>query len=66
MRVDRRELAAIFLGGAIGALARYGLAETLPHDAGSWPWATFAVNLTGAFALGLGCAWLGRELGMAL
>ena len=52
MRVDRRELAAIFLGGAIGALARYGLAEALPHDRGTWPWATFAVNVAGALALG--------------
>lgn len=52
MRVDRRELAAIFVGGAIGALARYGLAEALPHDAGTWPWATFAVNIAGALALG--------------
>ena len=52
MRVDRRELAAIFLGGAIGALARYGLAEALPHEAGRWPWATFAVNVAGALALG--------------
>jgi CrcB protein len=24
----------------------------VPHDAGAWPWATFAVNLAGAFALG--------------
>jgi fluoride exporter len=52
VRVDRRELAAIFVGGAIGALARYGLAEALPHDAGTWPWATFAVNVAGALALG--------------
>jgi CrcB protein len=52
VRVDRRELAAIFLGGAIGALARYGLAEALPHDRGTWPWATFAVNVAGALALG--------------
>jgi fluoride exporter len=52
VRVDRRELAAIFLGGAIGALARYGLAEALPHEAGTWPWATFAVNVAGALALG--------------
>jgi CrcB protein len=52
VRVDRRELAAIFLGGAIGALARYGLAEALRHDAGTWPWATFAVNVAGALALG--------------
>lgn len=52
MRVDRRELAAIFVGGAIGAVARYGLAEALPHDPGTWPWATFIVNLAGALALG--------------
>jgi fluoride exporter len=52
VRVDRRELAAIFVGGAIGALARYGLAEALPHDTGTWPWATFAVNIAGALALG--------------
>lgn len=52
MKVDRRELAAIFVGGAIGALARYGLAEALPRDAGTWPWATFAVNIAGALALG--------------
>jgi CrcB protein len=52
LRVDRRELAAIFLGGAIGALARYGLAQALPHHSGTWPWATFAVNVAGALALG--------------
>jgi CrcB protein len=52
VRVDRRELAAIFVGGAIGAVSRYGLAEALPHDAGTWPWATFIVNLAGALALG--------------
>jgi fluoride exporter len=52
VRVDRRELAAIFVGGAIGALARYGLAQALPYDAGTWPWATFAVNVAGAVALG--------------
>jgi fluoride exporter len=52
VRVDRRELAAIFLGGAIGALLRYGLAQALPHDPGTWPWATFTVNVAGALALG--------------
>jgi fluoride exporter len=52
VRVDRRELAAIFLGGAIGALARYGLVRALPHDPGAWPWATFCANVAGALALG--------------
>jgi fluoride exporter len=52
MRVDRRELAAIFVGGIIGALARYGLVEAWPPQPASWPWATFVVNIVGAFALG--------------
>jgi fluoride exporter len=52
VRVDRRELAAVFGGGVIGALARAGMLEALPHAPGEWPWATFAVNVAGAFALG--------------
>ena len=39
-------------GGAIGTLARAGLAEALPPRGGAWPWATFIVNLAGAFILG--------------
>jgi len=49
---DPRELAAIFVGGAIGTLLRALLAEGLPHEPGAWPWATFAVNVAGAFLLG--------------
>jgi fluoride exporter len=52
VRVDRRELAAVFCGGIVGALMRYGLLEALPHARGEWPWATFTVNVAGAFALG--------------
>src|SRR5437763_12646896 len=51
-RYDIRELAAIFAGGALGALARAGLLEWLPPHPGRWPWATFIVNLAGAFLLG--------------
>jgi CrcB protein len=50
--VDRRELAAIFLGGFGGALARAGLAEGFAVAPGRWPWPTFAVNIVGAFLLG--------------
>jgi CrcB protein len=49
---DGREIAAIFAGGVLGALARTGLAEAIPADDGSWPWATFAVNIAGAALLG--------------
>ncbi|MEY2515943.1 MAG: fluoride exporter [bacterium] len=52
MRVDGRELAAIFAGGFAGALTRVALAEQWPADAGTWPWATFAVNIAGALLLG--------------
>lgn len=39
-------------GGALGALARWGLAEAFPHSTGL-PWATLAVNLTGCLLLGV-------------
>jgi CrcB protein len=49
---DRRELAAVALGGIVGAIVRTALAGWFPHAADAWPWATFAVNLAGAFVLG--------------
>jgi fluoride exporter len=61
-RVDGRELLAIFAGGVLGALARAGLAEAQPHGRGSWPWATFAVNLAGAFVLGAAVTRLQERL----
>ncbi len=51
-RLDGRELAAIYAGGMVGALARVGLAQAAPHGADAWPWATFVANLLGAAALG--------------
>jgi CrcB protein len=52
VQLDRRELAAIFAGGFVGAVARALLAEALPYEAGEWPWPTFLVNVAGAFTLG--------------
>jgi CrcB protein len=52
MRVDQRELAAIFAGGALGTLARVELGDLLTHDPGSWPWATLIVNVVAALMLG--------------
>ena len=49
---DRRTVAAVFAGGAIGTLARAGLTVAFPVPAGHWPWPTFAVNVVGAFVLG--------------
>ena len=51
-RLDIREVAAIFAGGAIGTLLRAWLAVAFPHSPTSWPWPTFAVNIGAAFLLG--------------
>jgi len=58
MRVDRREIAAIFAGGFAGAMLRALIEDRIPHDADTWPWATFAVNIAGAMLLG----WLVTRL----
>jgi CrcB protein len=51
-QTDRAELAAIFAGGFLGAVLRYALAEELPADPGTWPWATFVANVVGVALLG--------------
>lgn len=45
-------LALIAAGGALGALARYGVSKALADSSGTFPVATLVVNLSGAFALG--------------
>jgi fluoride exporter len=49
---DNRELAAVFVGGAVGTLARAVLSTELAPRPDQWPWATFVVNIVGAFLLG--------------
>jgi CrcB protein len=44
---------AAALGGALGALARWGVAQALPSPPTGWPWSTLLVNLTGCLLLGL-------------
>ena len=45
-------IAAVALGGALGAVLRYLLGE-LTADPTGFPWTTFAINVSGAFALAL-------------
>ena len=49
--------AAVFAGGCAGTALRAWIGEILPSGAQAWacaiPWATLAVNLAGAFLLGL-------------
>ncbi len=57
-RIEPSVLAAIALGGALGAPARYGVAQLIHAAPGTFPWATFWTNITGSFALGLVLALL--------
>lgn len=49
--LDRREIAAVLLGGALGSLLRVWLGRTFSSGVAAWPWATFAINISGSFAL---------------
>ena len=52
-RVRWSVLVAISLGAALGAPARYGIAQVIHVASGSFPWATFVTNVSGSFVLGL-------------
>jgi len=46
-------IVAVGVGGASGALARYGLDRLIEHRVVTvFPWSTFAVNVTGCFLAG--------------
>ena len=47
------QLILIALGGALGAVLRYGLSEAVQPSRGSFPLATLIANVSGAFMLGL-------------
>lgn len=49
---DYRDLAAVFVGGALGTLARVAVQAVTVRDPEHWPWSTFAVNIAGAFLVG--------------
>lgn len=53
-RVQPRMLAALGGGGAIGAGARDWIATAVHVSPGSFPWATFWINVSGSFLLGVG------------
>ncbi len=54
-----RQLAAVAIGGAAGAVMRWLVASGVQRMAGSaFPWGTFAVNALGSFLLGFLFVWL--------
>lgn len=56
-------------GGALGAMARYGLGLAFGRLAPgaawpqSWPWATFTANVAGGLLMGLLAGWLALKAG---
>ncbi|MDG6108477.1 CrcB family protein [Dactylosporangium aurantiacum] len=54
MSEPRGVLAAVAVGGSVGSAARFGVAQLLPHDAGTGvPWSTLAVNAVGCLLIGV-------------
>src|SRR5438132_1567613 len=52
-RPDLAVLAMVAIGGMAGASARYAVNRAIPTPAGGFPWATFWINVSGSFLLGL-------------
>lgn len=54
----------VALGGAAGAVARYGLGVQAGRWLGhAWPWGTFIANLAGGLLMGVLVGWLGLRGG---
>lgn len=54
---DLRIAGAVALGGAAGALARWGIALAIPWNPPDVPWATLLANLVGCLAIGALLTW---------
>lgn len=53
MEPTRRSVAAVAAGGAVGAVLRYAVGQLAPTPPDGFPVTTLAINIAGAFALGL-------------
>jgi fluoride exporter len=67
-----RSLLVVAVGGAVGASARWGVAELVTGTSHGFPWSTFVVNVVGCALIGLATrrlvrgsdAWLGVVVGV--
>ena len=54
-----QNIVLVALGGAIGAVARYGISQFMVRSIGNgMPWGTFSANVLGSLLLGLLFGWL--------
>ncbi len=44
---------AVFVGGGLGAVARFAVGRALPVPDAGFPWPTFAINVAGSALLGV-------------
>jgi CrcB protein len=51
-RLRPSALVSVWVGGALGTVARYGVARAWAAPTGTFPWAIFVINTSGAFLLG--------------
>jgi len=48
----------VFVGGGLGAMARYGLNQVVMRLAGgAFPWGILLINVTGSTVMGLAASW---------
>lgn len=67
-----RTFLVVAIGGAIGAAARWAVAELIDQSVDGFPWATFVVNVAGCLLIGVAAgrlprhsdAWLGAVVGV--
>ena len=64
--IQARVLLVISVGGVIGSLARYSIAELMNHSQVTELAATLSVNVVGAFAIGLAYPWIRSRHGSPL
>src|SRR4051794_15090889 len=57
-RHDPKVVAAVALGGALGAPVRYGISQAVHITPGTFPWGTFWINVSGSLALGFFLAFV--------
>ena len=58
--MNGRVLTVISAGGALGALARYGLGVAWPPQPAGFPWTTWSINVSGCLLIGLLYTWIPR------
>ncbi|MEL6589390.1 MAG: fluoride efflux transporter CrcB [Bacteroidota bacterium] len=55
------EWVAVFVGGGLGSMLRFGLSRWLTPSENAFPWATFSANILACLIFALGFVWLSKK-----